>query len=102
MPCENIGRQEEGSEDRDTNKSMKIVRKDIVEGLELKLRTHPDGDKWMLTRKGHIVGLISTITDNRYLLDLWYSKDGYTLIEDFDSLEYAWEKTKEYIAYFNL
>lgn len=83
---------------------MDIVRKEIVEGIELKLRTHPDsdGDKWMVTRKGQIVGLISTITDNRYLLDLWYSKDGYTLIEDFDSLDDAWDKTKEYIAYFRL
>ena len=81
---------------------MDIVRKEIVEGYELKLRTHPDGYKWMVTRKGQIVGLISTITDKRYLLDLWYSKDGYTLIEDFDSLDVAWDKTKEYIAYFRL
>ena len=81
---------------------MDIIRKEIVEGYELKLRTHPDGDKWMVTRKGHLVGLISTISNKRYHLDLWYSKDGYTLIEDFDTLDNAWEKTKEYIAYFKL
>ena len=81
---------------------MGELRKEIVEGYELNLRTHPDGDKWMLTRKGHLVGLISTITDKRYLLDLWYSKDGYTFIEDFETLDEAWNKTKKYIAYFRL
>lgn len=81
---------------------MDIVRKEIVEGYELKLRTHPDGDKWIVTRKGHLIGSISTIPTNRYHLDLWYSKDGYTLIEDFDTLNDAWKKTKEYIAYFKL
>jgi hypothetical protein len=37
-----------------------------------------------------------------YHLDFYYSKEGYTLVEDFDSLDDAWEKTKEYIAYFRL
>ena len=81
---------------------MKIVRKEIVEGYELKLRIHPDGYKWMLTRKGHLVGLISTQPDDRYHLDLWYSKDGYTLIEDYDSLDDAWEQVKGYISYLKL
>ena len=81
---------------------MGELRKEIVEGHELKLQAYSDGYKWMLTRKGHIVGLISTITEKRYLLALCYSKDGYTLIEDFDTLDDAWEKTKEYIAYFRL
>lgn len=81
---------------------MGELRKEIVEGYELNLRTHPSGDKWMVTRKGHLVGLISTISNKRYHLDLWYSKYGYMLIEDFDTLDDAWNKTKEYIAYFRL
>ena len=81
---------------------MNIVRKEIVEGHELKLRTHPNGDKWMVTRKRHLVGLISMLPTKRYHLDFWYSKYGYTLIEDFDTLANAWKKTKEYISYFKL
>lgn len=81
---------------------MKIVRKEIVEGYELKLRIHPDGDKWMLTRKGHLVGLISTQPDDRYHLELVYSQDGYAIVEDFGGLEELWEKTKSYISEFNL
>lgn len=81
---------------------MDIIRKEIVKGYELNLRTHPDGDKWIITRKGNVIGLISLLPTKRYLLELEYSKDGYTLVEDFDSLEDAWNKTKEYIAYFRL
>ena len=83
---------------------MDIVRKEIVEGHELKLRTHPDEDKWIITRKGNIIGLISLLPlpTKRCLLELEYSQDGYTLIEDFDTLDDAWDKTKEYIAYFKL
>lgn len=81
---------------------MNIVRKEIVEGHELKLRTHPDGDKWMVTRKRHLVSLISMLPTKRYHLDFWYSKYGYTLIEDFDTLDDAWKKIKEYIFYFKL
>ena len=67
---------------------MDIIRKEIVEGYELNLRTHPDGDKWIITRKGNIIGLISLLPTKtkRYLLELEYSQDGYTLVEDFDSL----------------
>ena len=81
---------------------MDIVRKEIVEGYELKLRTHPDGDKWIINRKGNIIGLITVLPTKtkRCLLELEYSQ--YTLIEDFDTLDDAWEKTKEYIAYFKL
>lgn len=87
-----------------TNKAMKIVRKEIVEGLELNLRTHPDGYKWIATRKSHAVAMITKmqLAHEIYHLDFYYSKEGYTLIENFDSLDDAWEKTKEYIAYFNL
>ena len=83
---------------------MDIIRKEIVEGYELNLRTHPDGDKWIITRKGNIIGLISLLPTKtkRYLLELEYSQDGYTLVEDFDSLEDAWEKTIGYISYFKL
>ena len=83
---------------------MKIVRKEIVEGLELKLRTHPNGDKWFVTWKSHAIALITKIqlAHEIYHLDFYYSKEGYTLIEDFDSLDEAWDKTKEYIAYFRL
>ena len=81
---------------------MKIVRKDTVEGFELKLRT--DGDKWIATWKSHAVALITKmqLVHEIYYLEFYYSKEGYTLIENFDSLDDAWEKTKEYIAYFNL
>lgn len=81
---------------------MDIIRKEIVEGYELNLRTHPDGDKWMVTRKSHVIGLISLLPTKRYLLELEYSQDGYTLVEDFDSLEDAWNKVKGYISYFKL
>ena len=81
---------------------MDIIRKQIVEGHELNLRTHPDGDKWIINRKGNIIGLITVLPTKtkRCLLELEYSQ--YTLIEDFDTLDDAWEKTKEYIAYFKL
>lgn len=83
---------------------MKIVKKEIVEGLELKLRTHPDGDKWIATWKSHAVALITKmqLAHVIYHLDFYYSKEGYTIIEDFDKLDDAWDKTKEYIAYFRL
>ena len=83
---------------------MKIVRKEIVEGLELKLRRHPDGDKWIATWKSHAVALITKIqlAHEIYHLELTYSQKGYAIIEDFDKLDDAWEKTKSYISEFNL
>lgn len=83
---------------------MDIIRKEIVEGLELKLRTHPDGDKWFINRNGNIIGLISLLPTKtkRCLLELELEYSQYTLVEDFDSLEDAWDKTKDYISYFKL
>jgi hypothetical protein len=80
------------------------IRKEIVEGYELKLRNHPQSGKWFITWKSHAVALITKIqlAHDIYHLDFFYSKEGYTIIEDFDSLYDAWEKTKEYIAYFRL
>lgn len=84
--------------------SMKIVRKEIVEGIELKLRTHPDGEKWFVTWKSHAIALITKmqLAHEIYHLEFYYSKEGYTLIEDFNSLDALWEKTKLYISEFNL
>ena len=80
------------------------IRKEIVEGYELKLRKHPQSGKWFITWKSHVIALITKIqlAHEIYHLDFYYSKEGYTLIEDFDSLDVAWDKTKEYIAYFRL
>lgn len=81
----------------------KIIKKESVDGHDLNL-LHPDEDKWIITRKGNIIGLISLLPlpTKRYLLELEYSQDGYTLVEDYDSLEDAWNKVKGYISYFKL
>lgn len=81
---------------------MKIVRKEIVDGHSLKLRQQPQSGKWFITRKSRVVGVISTQPDDRYHLELVYSQDGYAIVEDFNSLEELWEKTKSYISGFNL
>ena len=83
---------------------MKIVRKEIVEGYELKLRNHPQSGKWFITWKSHVIALITKIqlAHEIYHLELTYSQKGYAIIEDFDKLDDAWEKTKSYISEFNL
>lgn len=83
---------------------MDIIRKEIVEGYELKLRNHPQSGKWFITWKSHVIALITKIqlAHEIYHLDFYYSKEGYTIIEDFDKLDDAWEKTKLYISEFNL
>lgn len=79
------------------------IRKEIVEGYELKLRNHPQSGKWFITWKSHVIALITKIqlAHEIYHLDFYYSKEGYTIIEDFDKLDDAWEKTKLYISEFN-
>ena len=79
-------------------------RKEIVEGQEVNLLHCPDEDKWIINRKGNIIGLISLLPTKtqRCLLELELEYSQYTLVEDFDTLDDAWEKTKEYIAYFKL
>ena len=81
---------------------MKIVRKEIVEGYELKLRQQPQAGKWFITRKSNVIGFVSSHPDDRFHLELVYSRDGYAIVEDFGGLEELWEKTKLYISEFNL
>lgn len=80
-----------------------IIREGTVDGHAVKLRTHPEQeDKWLVTKRGKVIGLVSVFPTRRYHLDLYYSRNGYTLVEDFDSLDETWEKIKGYISYFNL
>ena len=77
-------------------------RKEIVEGHELNLLHCPDEDKWIINRKGNIIGLISLLPTKtkRCLLEL--ECNGCTLVEDFDTLDDAWNNVKDYISYFKL
>lgn len=80
-----------------------FIKKESVDGCDLKLQQSEAG-KWIVTRKGCVIGFISLLplptTKKRYLLEL--ECNGCTLVEDFDTLDDAWNKVKGYISYFKL
>ena len=75
-------------------------RAEILNGYALMLR--PDHGKWIVWWKDKDVAEISKSIKGRYLIELCYSQDGYTLIDDANSLDEAWELLKKYIVYFKM
>lgn len=76
-------------------------RAEILNGYALMLRP-TKRDKWSVWWKDKDVAEISKTIKGRYLIELCYSQDGYTLIDDTNSLDEAWEVLKKYIVYFKM
>lgn len=77
-------------------------RAEIFNGHALMLRP-TELEKWSVWWKDKDIAEVSkTKIKGRYLIELCYSQDGYTLYDEADSLDAAWELLKHYIVYFRM